>query len=130
MAQTDHEVLLVLYRWRSGPKFKATEGCDTGFDLSKMQGVEVNDQGRVVKLFLGFNRLRGTIPGEFGKLTALRLLDLGANGITGPIPPEFGELAALTSLVLEDNQLTGSIPKELGGLTQLTQLSLFHNQLA
>ncbi|CAN0002774.1 unnamed protein product [Scytosiphon promiscuus] len=60
MAQADREVLLVLYRSTNGPYWKEKEGWDSSADLSKWHGVGVNDQGRVVKLSLIFNNLRGT----------------------------------------------------------------------
>ncbi|CAN0285947.1 unnamed protein product [Scytosiphon promiscuus] len=59
MAQTDREVLLVLYRSTNGPGWKKKRGWDTLADLSKWDGVEVNEQGRVVILSLDQNNLQG-----------------------------------------------------------------------
>ncbi|CAN0280194.1 unnamed protein product [Scytosiphon promiscuus] len=61
MAQADREVLLVLYRSTNGPGWKKKRGWDTRADLYNWHGVEVNDQGRVVRLSLGFNNLQGTL---------------------------------------------------------------------
>ncbi|CAM9510757.1 unnamed protein product, partial [Hapterophycus canaliculatus] len=60
MAQTDREVLVVLYRSTGGPNWRKKGGWNTPADLSKWEGVEVNHQGRVVKLSLTDNNLRGT----------------------------------------------------------------------
>ncbi|CAN0271629.1 unnamed protein product [Scytosiphon promiscuus] len=61
MAQADREALLVLYRSTNGPGWKQNRGWDTRADLSKWHGVEVNDQGRVVKLSLESNKLKGIL---------------------------------------------------------------------
>ncbi|CAN0281496.1 unnamed protein product [Scytosiphon promiscuus] len=58
MAQTDRDILLVLYRSTDGPNWTRKEGWNTGADLSEWHGVEVYE-GRVVKLSLGNNNLRG-----------------------------------------------------------------------
>ncbi|CAN0520290.1 unnamed protein product [Scytosiphon promiscuus] len=61
MAQTDREVLLVLFRSTNGPGWKKKRGWDTRAHLSEWHGVEVNDQGRVVKLSLVGNNLQGIL---------------------------------------------------------------------
>ncbi|CAM9195565.1 unnamed protein product, partial [Hapterophycus canaliculatus] len=42
-----------------GTGWARSKNWNTGADLSRWDGVEVNDQGRVVKLSLGTNNLRG-----------------------------------------------------------------------
>ena len=37
--------------------------------------------------------LSGTVPSEFGLLTALKTLDLGHNSLSGTMPPQLGNLA-------------------------------------
>jgi hypothetical protein len=44
------------------------------------------------------NSLGGTIPTEFGLMTALKELRVEANSLTGTLPTEFGLLAALLEL--------------------------------
>ncbi|CAN0318182.1 unnamed protein product, partial [Scytosiphon promiscuus] len=61
MTEADREVLLVLYRSTNGPGWEDKQGWDTRADLSNWHGVEVNDQGRVVKLSLRDNNLQGTL---------------------------------------------------------------------
>ena len=60
MARTDHDVLLVLYRSTDGANWINNTNWDTDVDLSKWYGVDTNDEGRVVNLSLGRNRLQGT----------------------------------------------------------------------
>ncbi|CAN0363925.1 unnamed protein product, partial [Ascophyllum nodosum] len=57
-------------------------------------------EGRVVELNLSSNNLRGAIPPDLGKLSALQSLDLSYNRLNGAIPPDLGKLSALQSLKL------------------------------
>lgn len=60
MALTDREVLLVLYKSTGGEKWNRKANWDAnGAELSQWDGVEVDDEGRVVKLDLNYNNLRG-----------------------------------------------------------------------
>lgn len=62
MAWTDRDVLLVLYRSTFGACWTNNTNWDTYADLGTWFGVEVNEEGRVVKLFLGSNNLKGIQP--------------------------------------------------------------------
>ena len=97
-------------------------------DVCRWSGV-VCDQGGVVELRLGSQYLLGSLPGEIGDLTNLRLLSLHSNQLTGPLPTGIGNLSSLQRLLLQDNQLTGSIPTEIGNLRSLQRLDLTNNQL-
>ena len=46
------------------------------------------------------NQLTGTIPTEFGKLTALKAMNVGNNIITGTIPMEMANLSKMQYLSL------------------------------
>ena len=59
MAPTDRDVLVALYNATDGPNWKNKTNWDTNADLSDWYGVEADDQGRVVKLSLSANKLRG-----------------------------------------------------------------------
>jgi hypothetical protein len=59
---------------------------------------------------------------------SLSLLFVGQNKITGSIPTEFGE-APLYYLYLDNNFLTGSVPEVLSQLTRLRVLNLHRNDL-
>eukprot|EP00752_Nemacystus_decipiens_P011696 g10379.t2 len=130
MAQTDREALVALYNATDGPSWIGRTNWGSGTPLSDWHGVKANDQGRVVELSLGANNLRGTIPPELGKLTAVQGLHLYENQLSGPIPPVLGELRELRELYLHSNQLTGLIPPELGNLVVLRELYLSSNKLS
>ena len=74
-------------------------------------------------------KLNGSLPTEFGNLTALQRLDVQQSSLTGSIPPELANLSNLQDLTLQGNNLTGSIPPQLANLSNLTQLNLQDNNL-
>lgn len=88
-----------------------------------------DNDGRVTRLWLDNDQVRGHIPDELGLLTGLTALHLGRNSFTGTIPSSLAELTALTRLVLSRNAMTGTIPSSLGALTALTGLELYSNRL-
>ena len=60
MASADRDALLALYRSTDGPSWRRMDNWGTDAALSDCYGVEVNDEGRVVGLNLGWNiNLRG-----------------------------------------------------------------------
>ena len=60
------------------------------------------------------------LPAEFGRLTALEMLDLSGNNLVS-LPDEFGGLEALTTLDLQDNQLS-FLPMVLSHLGSLKEV--------
>ena len=68
-----------------------------------------------------------SLPGEIGKLTKKREVDLSRNRLTS-VPAEIGNLTKLTVLRLDGNQLT-SLPAELGNLANLRRLDLDNNHM-
>ena len=58
---SDREALLALHRATGGPQWRNNGGWDTYDDISTWYGVQVRD-GRVVRLDLTFNNLKGNIP--------------------------------------------------------------------
>ena len=59
MASADRDALLALYRSTDGPNWKYKGNWGTDAALSDWYGVYVNDEGRVVGLWLNGNNLRG-----------------------------------------------------------------------
>ena len=62
----------------------------------------------------------GTIPTEFGLLTAVTEMSLSENEIKGAIPTEFGLLSAVAKMSLSNNKIDGKIPTQLGLMTELS----------
>ena len=103
-------------------------------------GIDCNGDGRVVKISLPDNRLKGIIPVEISMLTALKSLHLqtstqtifmyknpDANKITGTVP----SLAALTNLQVLDlsGNFINALPVDLGKNINLEILSCSWNFL-
>ena len=127
---TERDVLVALYGTTGGPGWTNSSGWLTEAPPGRWSGVEVDAQGRVVGLDLGYNGLSGPIPPELGGLSNLERLNLYSNQLSGAIPPELGGLSNLRGLYLYSNQLSGAIPPELGGLSNLRGLNLSWNDLS
>ena len=59
MASADRAALVTLFHATEGSRWRNKKNWDTDAELAIWHGVEVNDQGRVVKLDLSVNSLRG-----------------------------------------------------------------------
>ena len=128
----DREALIALYHATNGDSWRDNTNWLSDAPIGEWYGVEVDEDGRVIALYLaGLSHpsgLMGELPPELGDLANLEALFIYAN-LTGEIPAELGNLTSLESLGLQDNQLTGEIPPELGTLASLEFLSLSNNQL-
>ncbi|KAF7153938.1 hypothetical protein RHSIM_Rhsim01G0089800 [Rhododendron simsii] len=78
-------------------------------------------------LSLRSNRLSGSLPSDFSKLTLLRSLYLQNNNLSGSFPSGIPSLPRLTRVDLSTNNFTGPIPFSLNNLTKLTGLFLEKN---
>ncbi|KAL3505091.1 hypothetical protein ACH5RR_034932 [Cinchona calisaya] len=81
------------------------------------------------RIYMGGNRIYGSIPSSIGQLRGLELLDMSYGSISGEIPLEIGKLEELRVLVLAGNHLSGKIPNSLGNLQKLNKIDLSKNQL-
>ena len=149
--QSDRAALVALYNATDGPSWRHNTNWLSDVPLDEWDGVVTDDEGRVIRLDLGRNRLMGQIPPELGDLSNLENLYLSSNDLTEiptqlgnlsnlenlylssndltEIPPELGNLSNLENLYLRDNQLTGRIPPQLGNLSNLENLDLSSNDL-
>ena len=127
--RVDYYALVELYNATDGPDWTNATNWASAAPLNEWHGVHTDPGGRVTRLTLEDNNLRGPLPTVLGRLTNLEDLYLYKNQLTGEIPPELGQLTNLEYLYLFKNQLTGEIPPELGQLTNLKSLSLLLNQL-
>eukprot|EP00752_Nemacystus_decipiens_P010711 g9538.t3 len=131
MASTDRQALEALFRSTDGDNWHNWTKCNwaTDAEISMWSGVQVDEDGRVVKLLQTQGNLQGPIPETLGTLANLTSLKLFKNKLTGPVPESLGSLTNLTELHLYENQLTGRIPDTLASLANLTALTLFNNKL-
>ena len=128
-SDADRQVLIAFYNATDGPDWTENSGWLSDQILNEWHGVTTDANGRVTRLSLHENSLRGTLIPELGMLASVETLALSSNQLTGNIPPEIGQLANLKLLYLWGNQLTETIPQELGQLTRLEKLDLSSNQL-
>lgn len=122
--ETDREALVALYEATDGENWRLNDNWLSDAPIGEWQGVETDEDGRVVELSLWLGSLEGQIPAELGDLAKLERLNLFLNRLGGQIPPELGMLFELEELILMGNNLTGQIPYELGGLLNLEKLYL------
>ncbi|CAM9778659.1 unnamed protein product, partial [Ectocarpus sp. 8 AP-2014] len=106
MSAMDRAALVALFRSTDGASWQTNTNWGTDAELATWAGVEVNHEGRVVKLILRNKNLNGPIPEALGTLTELTHLSLRGNHLTGSIPEGLGALSKLARLILSSNQLT------------------------
>lgn len=129
-AACDRAALVALYRATDGETWTNRDNWLSDRPLDTWHGVQTNAAGRVIKIFLEQNGLKGRLPPELGNLAKLEFLWVADNRqLSGPIPPELGRLGELAYLELWWNNLSGSIPPELGDLAKLRVLTLADNEL-
>ncbi len=126
---TDSIALVHLYNETAGASWTNKSNWLSG-KMSTWYGITVKANGRVSKISLPRNNLKGVIPNELGNLSHSNYMDLNNNQLSGIIPVEFGNLDSLTNLRLFHNQLSGSIPDEIGNLILLKELKLESNKLS
>lgn len=127
---SDRAVLIEFFNGMDGDEWGK---CDNHWlserPISDWNGIEVNSDGRVVTLHLGYCRLVGELHASLGKLTELTELNLGENHLSGPIPSFLSRLTKLKILNLQSNEFSGEIPSALASLTSLRKLDLGANFL-
>jgi len=75
------------------------------------------------------NKLTGSIPTSFSKMTLLETLNLSGNKLSGSLRGQIDNLGSLSNLDLSSNNFVGDLPAELGNLSNLKYLSLADNAL-
>ncbi len=126
----DRAALVALFNATNGANWDKNGNWLTDEPLSEWYGITTDLSGRVTKVELGDNDLRGALPAELGNLANLTTLDLRRNRLDGEIPPELGNLSNLTTLYLFGTKISGEIPRELANLTNLEKLLLYSNDLS
>ena len=128
-SKTDRDALIALYNATDGPNWTNNTNWCSDKPLNEWFGININSRGRVDRIDLTSNQLKGSIPPELGGLSKLEWVYLLNNQLSGDIPPQLGQLSNLQYLLISSNQLSGFIPIELGKLKNLITLHLGDNQL-
>jgi len=86
-----------------------TNWCSS-LSIDQWKGVKVNaTTGRVNKIILSYNNLRGELPVSIQAFESLIELDLRGNRIKGVISEQVCNLSLLQGLYLYDNDMEGKI---------------------
>ncbi|XP_019055978.1 PREDICTED: putative receptor-like protein kinase At3g47110 [Nelumbo nucifera] len=88
-----------------------------------------NLSNTLTKIYIGGNRIYGSMPSSILFLRNLNLLNLSHNFISGEIPTEIDQMKELLVLSLAGNRISGKIPDSPGNLSKLNKLELFGNEL-
>uniref|UniRef100_UPI00403F5957 hypothetical protein n=1 Tax=Rhodohalobacter sp. 8-1 TaxID=3131972 RepID=UPI00403F5957 len=107
----DRQALVDLYHATGGDGWDNNSGWLNGDPSNSWHGIEVDRNGRVVKV-----KLNGTGFGQKGKI--------GGNNLRGAIPSSIGNLSKVTYFNVKQNKLTGEIPSSIGNMTNLVDLLL------
>jgi hypothetical protein len=91
-------------------------------------GVECDSSHRTIGL-LADNYFSGSVPTEFGDMTALQFLFINHNGLKGPVPSQLSQLRDLTKLYMQEKNLTGQVPAALATCGKLEIIDLSGNKL-
>ncbi|KPA78688.1 hypothetical protein ABB37_05833 [Leptomonas pyrrhocoris] len=74
-----------------------------------------------------YDKLTGTLPPSWGRLTQMQTLELATNALNGTLPAEWSTMTQTTEMNLADNQLLGTLPAEWSAMTQVSQMMLLNN---
>ena len=92
-------------------------------ELNQIKGVLLNSIGnlstKLNELYLGVNKISGTIPIALQNLINLIFLGMELNLFIGLMPIYFGKFQKMQVLYLLGNKLLGQITSSFGNLTQL-----------
>ncbi len=96
----DRQALMDLYEATGGDGWHNNSGWGDGPPSNGWYGVEVNGDGRVIRLDLSDNGLSGRLPASVGNLTEVKYLNVKQNALEGDIPSTIGNLEKVVYLLL------------------------------
>ncbi len=118
------------YDEANGINWSTETNWKTSSDICVWYGVQCDDDGKVVGLFLKNNNMYGSISSSIGLLTDLVKIDLDSNYLTGTIPSEIDNLKSLRIFEADDNWLSGPIPSSLASIKTLKEVYLQMNNFS
>ena len=103
--------------------------CNERNEDSRMEMVNTcNKRNKVSRMEMVNANMNGTIPNEFGELTALTYLDFGDNNLHGQFPDTLNKLTEMSYMRFFNNSMSGTIPSAIGDFNKLTFLNLIFNK--
>lgn len=88
----------------------------------------ITSPGDGLVVILSFNRIGGSLPGNWSQLSTISELWLDHNNLHGPLPDSWytmgGVFSPLTTLVLDGNPIGGTLPSSWGGMFSIAVLSM------
>ncbi len=125
---TDSTALVALYNSTNGARWNVP--WDLEEPVQNWFGLSFTPEGRVRRISLVGNNLRGTLPEEMRYLTELTDLRLANNELSGELPQALTQLTKLRILWLYQNKLSGTLPEDIHQLTALEEILLYQNQFS
>lgn len=133
----DSLVLIDLYNATDGENWVSKKGWNqVGVPLKKWTGVNVNPEGCVKNLNIGFHGQQGELPSSLGNLLCLEHLSIigsfkSNRTITGEFPESIALLPNLKSLKLSgpSADFNNTIPMPVGGWPALRKIFLMKQNL-
>ncbi|MCO5593573.1 hypothetical protein L7F22_047588 [Adiantum nelumboides] len=130
-AATDRQALLQFKASISSDPNGALAGWNGSSNCCSWNGITCDATGRVVRVKLPQQSLKGTVSASLGALSALKVLILYENNLSGSLPASIGNLSKLQRLCLSGNSaISGAIPASFSKLSSLQLLDLSNNGLA
>jgi hypothetical protein len=112
------------FGWENPDSLTTKQYC-TRTDYHQWWGVSIKN-GRIVRIELPNNNLKGRLPKSIGNFSCLEALWLHNNEISGDVPTEIGNLIHLHSLYLHQNQFK-RLPASISNLRKVELLGLRKN---
>lgn len=126
-ADIERDALVALYLSTDGDKWKNKDGWLTADDHCEWYGVTC-EAGKVDRLNLLNNGLKGLLPADLANLPELKALNVYSNRISGEFPTSLQHLVRLERINLTANLFHGPLPHWLGDLKNLWWLGVAHNR--
>jgi parallel beta-helix repeat protein len=129
ISSTECKALIALYESTDGENWADNTGWNVTNTPCDWNGVFCQG-GKVTRLTLGNNNLKGAISKKFFKLKKLKTLVLSDNDLNGTNLDNFNKLKKLEELLVNNCNLEGNIPDSLMKLKNLWKLDLKDNCLS